>query len=485
MTDKKNDTGKGPAKPGDTPRRPYATLDLQATEVGGSDRSEAGDAAKRSSLPPGSTTKSSGLRARLAVARRWSGRAARSNTFLSHVAAGVVGAVLTFAATALFGLLTGTIDRSSPSPEVARRLTELEQLVRQRQGPNVSGEVATKLAQTDTRLKGLEDQTRALAALSDTQARLAASIKSLESRGGSPETTGRIAKLETALAALSAGDKSGTPSTALADKLAELEKLVGDAVEASKSTVARSDRDLATVKTETSRIGQRLDDLKGDIDTRLRATAKSADLASVTTKLDVFEQDLKGFLKGEGERTSNATRVLLTLEIASLKRAMDRGAPYTAELDAVRKVAGTTLALKPLERYSLEGAPALQALAKDFRRVANAAIDAQAEPADASVLDRLMSGARSIVRVRKTGHSADDTSTEAVVGRMEAALKDGRLGEVLEQGKKLPPQAAVAADDWLKKVEARYAVDRSVADIEAALKSSLGARPAAGAEQKR
>jgi hypothetical protein len=275
------------------------------------------------------------------------------------------------------------------------------------------------------------------------------------------------------------------PSTALADKLAELEKLVGDAVEVSRSTVARSDRDLATVKTETSRIGQRLDDLKVDIDSRLKSTARSADLASVMTKLDVFEQDLKGFLKGEGERTSNATRVLLTLEIASLKRAMDRGGPYSAELDAVRKVAGKTLDLKPLERYSLEGAPTLPVLAKDFRRVANAAIDAQAEPADASVLDRLMSGARSIVRVRKTGHSADDTSTEAVVGRMEAALKEGRLGDVLEQGKRLPPQAALATDDWLKKVEARYAVDRSIADIEAALKSSLGARPATGAEQKR
>ena len=33
MTDKKDETGKGPAKPGDAPRRPYATIDLQATEV--------------------------------------------------------------------------------------------------------------------------------------------------------------------------------------------------------------------------------------------------------------------------------------------------------------------------------------------------------------------------------------------------------------------------------------------------------------------
>ena len=122
---------------------------------------------------------------------------------------------------------------------------------------------------------------------------------------------------------------------------------------------------------------------------------------------------------------------------------------------------------------------------KDFRRVANAAIDAEAEPADASVLDRLMSGARSIVRVRKAGHDPADASTEAIVGRMEAALKDGRLREVLDQGKKLPPKAALAVDDWLKKVEARHAVDRSVADIEAALKSSLVVHPVPATEPKR
>ena len=169
----------------------------------------------------------------------------------------------------------------------------------------------------------------------------------------SPEYVNRLAKLETALAALSAGDKSGTQAAALADKLTELEKLVGDATEASKSGATRADRDLAVVKTETSRLGQRLDALKGDIDERIKGTAKSADLASVTAKLAAFEQDLQGFLKGEGERTSNAARVLLTLEIANLKRAMDRGDRYAAELDAVRKAGGATLNLAPLERYSL------------------------------------------------------------------------------------------------------------------------------------
>ena len=472
MTDKKDETGKGPAKPGDVPRRPYATINLQATEVGkdkgdaSAARGSAKPATGASALPPPGGRKDdarrSGLAARLAAARTWSRRAAGSNTFLSHVAAGIVGAVLTLVAATLFGLVSRDgIGGRQIGPNVEQRLATLEQTLRQRTTTS-SGDVTSKLAQTDTRLKGLEDQSRAIAALSDTQSKLAATIKSLETRSSSPEYINRLAKLETALAALSAGDKSGTPAAALADKLTELEKLVGDATEASKSGAARADRDVAAVKTETSRFGQRLDALKGDIDERLKGTAKAADVAAVASKLTAFEQDLKGFLKGEGERTSNAARVLLTLEIASLKRAMDRGDPYAAELDAVRKVAGTTLDLAALERYSREGAPTLPALAKDFRQRRQCGhADAEAEPADATVLDRLLSGARSIVRVRKAGHDRRRRQRRGH-RRPHGGRAEGRAARRgAGQGKKLPPKAALAAEDWLKKVEARHAVDQA------------------------
>ena len=498
MTDKKDETGKGPPRPGDGSRRPFATIDLQATEVGGKGRSEAAGpaggakpAADSSKLPPPDATKTDAGRSafaeRLAAARVWSGKVTQSNTFLSHVAAGAAGAVLTLIAASLFGLFSGVDTGGGQfAPDLAQRLASVEQAVRQRTAAPAA-DVTAKLAATETRLKGLEDQARAIAALSEAQAKLAADTKALEARSSSPEYVNRLAKLETALAALSTGDQSGggQPSAALASKLTELEKLAGEAVETAKSGAARTDRDLAVLKTSAGRLGQRLDALRSEIEDRFKATARAAELAPMLARFAVFEQELQGFLKGEGERNTNATRVLVTLEIANLKRAMDRGDRYGAELDAVRKAAGTTLNLAPLERYSLEGVPTLSALTKDFRRVANAAIDAEAEPADASVLDRLLSSARSIVRVRKAGHNADDASTEAMIGRMDVALKEGRLGEVLTQGKKLPPKAALAAEDWLRKLEARHSVDQSIADIETALKSSLGAPRAPTTEPKR
>ena len=102
-----------------------------------------------------------------------------------------------------------------------------------------------------------------------------------------------------------------------------------------------------------------------------------------------------------------------------------------------------------------------------------AAMKAEQEPANGTLLERLLSGARSIVRVRRVGHTADDHSAEAVIERMEAVLQQGRLGEALEYAKDLPPKAELAGEDWIRKARARVAVDQAIAGIEAALKTSL------------
>lgn len=457
MTDKTDDTGRGPNRPGDAPRRPHATIDLKATEIGGSGRK-------------------SGFRFadRLRVMRRWGGSALGRNSFLSHMAAGVAGAVLTLMVAALFGLFGGSPTTSSGVPvDVGRRLAALEQKTAQL--PASAADIPNKIASAEARVKALEERTASVPALADAHAKLAAQTKALEGRQGAPELVARLAKLETAVAAVASNVKGdgGIAGEVLAPKLAEVEKLAADASETARATAQRVDRDLAGLKTDAARLAQRLDGLKGEVEVQLKEAARSADLAPVLGKLSVFEKDLQGFLRGEGERSANARRVLLTLEMANLKRAMDRGDRYTAQLDAVKQAAGGALKLAVLERHKLDGVLTLQDLAKGFRPAANAAADAEAEPADASVLDRLVAGAKGIVRVRKAGHDPQDASVEAITGRMEAALKDGRLGEVLAQGKTLPPKAALAFEDWMRKVEARYAVDQAMAQIESDLKSSL------------
>jgi hypothetical protein len=285
-------------------------------------------------------------------------------------------------------------------------------------------------------------------------------MAALKERSAVPDLTGRIAKLEAAL--------SSRPE--------------GDAGEA-RTAAARVESELAALRSEAHGLRQGLEALKGATDERLKETAKAADLAPVLAKLGAYQRDLDTVLKTEGERTASSRQVLLTLELANLKRALDRGDGYASELDAVRRAATAEIDLAPLDRSSRTGVPTLSALIQEFRRVANAATDAESEKPDASVLDRLLAGAKSVVRLRKASHAADDTSVEATLGRMESALKDGRIDEVLARGRRLPPKAALAADDWLKRLEARTAADRAVAAIEAGLKASLA--PLRGTEPKR
>jgi hypothetical protein len=448
MTDK-DDTGKRPQPSAETPavKRPHATLDLKATEVGGGSK-PAGSGPQAAAGGPGAqasgrTRSDASASQRLNAALSGAGGLWRANGFLSHVAAGVAGALVVL----LASLFTSS---NSTAPDAGmdrllRRVVDVETALKGR---------AADASRLTERIATVE---RSVSALSAAQAKTAADTKALADKAaGAPAIPGdladRVSKLETALAASPAADASS---------------------DALKAGLARLAAEQANAKSERDRLAQRLDALKSDMDGRLSATAKSADVAPLVARLTGIEGDLQKFLKSEGERNANAARVVLSLELADLKRAMNRGDPYATELDAVKKVNRAGLNLAPLERYALEGAPNLPTLTKEFRTVADAMIDAESEPPNAGIVDRLLTSARSIVRVRKVGSNPDDTGVEAVVGRMEAALKGGHLGDVLAESKKLPPKAALAGEDWLKQVQARYTVDQALAEIDAALRTSL------------
>jgi hypothetical protein len=170
---------------------------------------------------------------------------------------------------------------------------------------------------------------------------------------------------------------------------------------------------------------------------------------------------------------------VLALELQNLRRVLDSGQAFSTQLAEVKKVAGTRVDLAALTRLQDTGVPTLADLTKDFRTAADSAIDADAEPENAGVVDRLWAGAKSVVRVRRIDLKPDDKSAEATVGRMQVALNDGRLSDVLDAAKDLSPKAQDAARSFLDKVAARVSVDTALAGLESELKSSIatGAPP--------
>jgi hypothetical protein len=505
MANNKEEAGKGTPRPGEmsaTTRRPYATIDLTASEVGGSSKdkppSPAASAASSSSAasgkaqaeadakstasqpkPPGSGASggsSSGDPPGAKGAAPAKGMAIPSTTLLSHLAAGAAGALIVVAATQF--LTSGRPAPALDSGDAVRRLTDIENALGTRPGAGVRGRI--------------EELSRTTGALGEAQAKLVREAKALEGKiSGTqevpPEIATRLAKLEEALGAVSAADPSAqSPQVAaLAGKLAELDKAVRQVSEAVRSAAARQDSELSALRTEAGRLGQRIDVVKGEVEERVKSAAKAADLAPLTSKLAVLERDAQTIIKSEADRAANATNILLALELANLKRAIDRGEGYAEELARAKKVAGSSVNFAPLERYMREGALPSRELARSFGKTADAMIDAESETADSSLLERMLSGARSIVRVRKVGQSNDDVSLQAIIARMEAALKDNRLTDVLEQAKKLPPKAALAGEEWIKKVEARQAVEKAIGEVETSLRSSLGAPQGATTDVKK
>ena len=462
----------------------------------------------------------------------------------THLVAGLAGGLLALlGAEALapnFGLGGAGPATTQLSAEVNKRLSNLEVIVTRPQPADVS----QKLTATENRLAELERSSRVVAELSQQHARLAAEAKTLGERlmQGPTDTTaeGRIARLEDAFGTLSASAaKDPQPGripqlAAISGRLADLEANLAaqvanlrksvtqevdsrlgqsnEAAQAARAGTQRLDRELAGVKTESVQLTQRFEGIKAqadradivlrglreetttlkseigvvreDLTRELRQVARPTDVATaltpLTTKLSLLEQNVQGVVRNEDDRRANVERIVTALELGNLKRTVDRGAAFTTELAEVRRVAGPKLDLTVLERYREKGVPALTELERDFRKLAFAIVEADAQPSNAHWADRLLASAKSVVRVRKTDQGAEAQGAEAVVARMETSLKGGRLTDVAAEAGKLSKEAKAPALPWLEKVEARLAVDRAIATIEQELKSSLGAASQTG-----
>lgn len=452
--------------------------------------------------------------------------------FFSHLAAGIAGGVIAIAASEFIlpevGVENATSRLSDANSTLALRVGAVEKKV---QTPGTS-ELEQKVAD-------LESTAEAIPALKDAHAQLVADTKAAlaaaASDAGEPEQLTRLAALEDKFKALveaGANDpnagrleqlaaltgKVADLETSLATQLTEVRRSVAadvdgrivaatEASEAAKSGAQRIDRDVAGVKGEAIRIDERLVALKADSDRTSAAlklaqdetaavkaelsslrnsAAKPSDLAAaiapVQQRVAALDSQIQSVAQTQAERKADSQRVALSLELQNLKRALESGRPYGSELDGVVRYTDAKLDLDALEKFKATGLPPAADFAKDFRPIANAAIDAEEAQTEGTVVDKLIAGAKSVVRIRKVSHTPDDKSTEAIVGRIELALKEGRLSEAITEAENLTPKAQAVVEPFLDKVAARVAVEDAVDRLETELKSSLGA-PAAPASQ--
>ena len=579
MADGKSSSGKG-NQPG-AEKRPYATLDLKATEIKITPVAKSESASSRNSasgsVPPasavplpaaassyatdevardqansGARMKSDSDQAETVMSDASSATASAStnartstnpphpkvegrNGFFTHLVAGIVGGALSFLALqwAVPELgLDGTARFTNDTASMSERIGAIEKKV----SHDAS---ASDLNKAEDRIANLEKTARVIPALTDSQRRLVAETKaalaSAASDTGSTQLIDRISKVEDKLKAMAdAGANDPNPSrieqlagvtakvsdlenslstqlsTLRADVAKDVESRVQAVTAASETAQAgtqRLDKDVAGIKTDTARIEadvaankdattrvaadlktaqDQTTQLKTAVDTLKNETAKPAEItaavAPIAERTAALEKSVQQVVQSEGARQKTAEKVVLALELQSLKRTIDSGQNYAAQLSQVKKFAGNNVDLSSLTDLQDTGVPTLADLKKDFRSAADSAIDTESESKNTGVVGRLWAEAKSVVRVRRIDLKPDDKSTEATLGRMQVALNDGRLSDVLDASKDLSPAAQDAARPFLDKLESRVGVDNTLAQLEAQLKSSIAPGPAPAAK---
>jgi hypothetical protein len=197
-------------------------------------------------------------------------------------------------------------------------------------------------------------------------------------------------------------------------------------------------------------------------------------LQPVNRQIAALEKSISGLIQRESKLQEGSRRTALAIALTSLRRAVDTGSPFAKELDAFRTLAPKDVPLQDLERLKDTGVPTIAALERSFPAMIKAVLDADAAQKQDSVIGQLLSNARSVVRIRRTGEIAGD-STEAVIARMETRVKSGNLTAAVEEAGALKGEPLREAEPWLNQVRARIAVDWAMRRVETELVAFLGA----------
>lgn len=204
----------------------------------------------------------------------------------------------------------------------------------------------------------------------------------------------------------------------------------------------------------------------GQVEQRLAALedqikqTRTATEATAGTQTEVLQRlgDAEAKLNDPGPEQEVARAVAA----AALKAAIDRGGPFEPELATYANVAADDPAAAQLRAFAASGVPSRAELQRDFPSAADAMLEAVRQPdPNQGLAARLFSSAASVVKVRQVGQ-VEGTSPEAVVARIETALRNGDLATAEREWDALPEPAKAAGGQFKQKLDARLQVENLV-----------------------
>ena len=390
------------------------------------------DAGKASSVPPsGTTSTGSSAPPPRAAASRVEPAAAPRGSVSGSLMAGVAGAVL-----ALLG--AGALQFAGILPSPNGRIGQSDVATLQDEVASLRQQIET-LPTQGSAPEGLAERVEALSqALEDARADFTASGGALQADPAAARALeDRFAALESAIAALPRAE-GGAPVD-----LAPINERIGAA---------------ETAAAEAGRNAQQASQAAADAASAAQATGQ---------RIDQLEQAVTGLTTRVDEQAEQP-QAALAIAASALKAAIDRGEPFTTELDTFAAVAPDAAETEPLRAMAASGVPSRTAIAAEFDTAASAMLAAgRTIDPNAGILDRLMSSAESLVQVRPVG-DVQGEGAPAAIARMEVAVEKGDYAAALTEYEALPAPAKEAGSAYAGKLRARLAADELMDKVLAA-----------------
>lgn len=378
---------------------------------------------------------------------------AELKTFLTHMAAGLLGGLVGIVALAFaWGGLPGGGSEKAAAPDLSgieQRLAKLEATPPTGDGQSLSA-LGERLAALEARAPRTPPDLTAL--------------------------TGRVEALEQSLKGLAeTAAKGGSVPDAAA-----LGTAVGEAEQRLQARIDAALGDAATVdKTAIDDLEQEVAALKKRVGALAEGGASpgtvpaDSDLAALNERIGKLEAALPGLTAAIDTGVSQAKDAALALAFANLRDAVAAGRPYATELAALKALAPEDGRLAALAPQADSGIPTLPELARSFTAASETALASAATPAEATYLDSLLKSAQSLVKIRRIDANATGDAPGAVLARARAHLDQGDLGLAVKEVEGLSGAPREALAGWLDQARGRLAADDTMNRLESALLASL------------
>lgn len=253
-----------------------------------------------------------------------------------------------------------------------------------------------------------------------------------------------LASLKSAVEAGAGAADNGEALAALSQKVEQVETTVNALGEAAQPEPV----DLAPINEKLAALEQ-----------QVRAAGETAE--GQQSRLATLEQSLAA-VTGKVEEQADQPKIALAIAASALKSALERGAPFKAELETFAAISPEAPQLDALRAYSEKGVPTRTEIAAQVDAAADAMVAAD-NPVDqnAGFVQRLMSSAESLVKVRPIG-AVEGAGVPETVARLEAAVNQGDYAKALGEYDALPEPVKAAGADFAATLKARMEAEAGV-----------------------